>query len=340
MEEQSKYIDIISEIDSNYKIMQGMRPIPESAIRAYYEDFCYATAHSSTAIEGNTFSYDETILLLKRGVTLSNHTLKEHNELLGYSKGYWFLYQALKDNTSTANASDNKTSTANTLNNKTSIASNKDFITTDLINQIHKRVMFDEDYAGLYRNVDVVIGNSVTDKVDYEPPSFDKVPKLVQKYVRDVNAQLRDIVPCFRQVADLKVEPSANKLASNKNTQSSDENEISKSEVVDWYKIFHTLAEHHIKFERIHPYQDGNGRTGRLLLNFELMSLGLLPVDIRYQEKARYYSGLKNFDTKSKYSTDPNSKTDSMAKLVAESQLRSMEWWNKMFRGYLGNSKF
>jgi len=48
-------------------------------------------------------------------------------------------------------------------------------------------------------------------------------------------------------------------------------------------------AEFHMLFEHIHPFIDGNGRTGRLLLNLQLMQVGLLPVNVKYADRRRYY---------------------------------------------------
>lgn len=102
--------------------------------------------------------------------------------------------------------------------------------------------------------------------------------------------------------------------------------------------MFHNLAKHHIEFENIHPFVDGNGRTGRLLLIYEMISLGLLPVDVRYEERDRYYAAISSYRDKEKYSTRPKSKTEGMAKLLAESELASMKIWLSIYSGSSGDS--
>ena len=51
-------------------------------------------------------------------------------------------------------------------------------------------------------------------------------------------------------------------------------------------------AELHTRFVKIHPFVDGNGRTGRLLMNFELMKAGYPPTIIQKEERLAYYEAL------------------------------------------------
>lgn len=69
-------------------------------------------------------------------------------------------------------------------------------------------------------------------------------------------------------------------------------------------KTFDDLLDFHYKFERIHPFQDGNGRIGRLLLFKECLKYNIVPFIIDEELKMFYYRGLKEWANERGYLRD------------------------------------
>ena len=87
-------------------------------------------------------------------------------------------------------------------------------------------------------------------------------------------------------------------------------NELLQNFKNDNTNIAEKLALFHINFEGIHPFIDGNGRTGRLLVNLELMKAGYPPIDIKFTDRKRYYDAFDSYHVKKDLSQ--------MTKLFAE----------------------
>lgn len=75
------------------------------------------------------------------------------------------------------------------------------------------------------------------------------------------------------------------------------------------------IAKKHIEFERIHPFTDGNGRTGRIILNQSLINEGLLPIVI--EPKSKYRSAFKEYNN--------NQDTSLMENIIYKGQFESIE---------------
>ena len=68
-------------------------------------------------------------------------------------------------------------------------------------------------------------------------------------------------------------------------------NEERKNTMTDMERI----ALFHLEFEGIHPFIDGNGRTGRLILNLDLIRNGYPPINVKFTDRKRYYDAFDAF---------------------------------------------
>ena len=81
--------------------------------------------------------------------------------------------------------------------------------------------------------------------------------------------------------------------------------EMKKLHVVVRAAVFHLM------FETIHPFIDGNGRVGRLLLNLELMKEGYPPINVKFSDRERYYDCFNHY-------RENSNDTSKMTELVGE----------------------
>jgi len=90
--------------------------------------------------------------------------------------------------------------------------------------------------------------------------------------------------------------------------------------------IIEAIAEFHLRFEGVHPFIDGNGRTGRLILNLELIKAGLLPVNIKFADRRKYYDCFDHY-----YSNGHTPET--LAQLIASYEVEELERHIKILEG-------
>jgi len=67
---------------------------------------------------------------------------------------------------------------------------------------------------------------------------------------------------------------------------------------------FDDLLDFHVRFERIHPFQDGNGRVGRLILFWQCLQTGIVPFIITEELRLFYYRGIQNWGKVNGYLRD------------------------------------
>lgn len=95
--------------------------------------------------------------------------------------------------------------------------------------------------------------------------------------------------------------------------------------LADMDSLYHHLhvvekaALFHLRFEAIHPFIDGNGRTGRLLMNLQLIKAGYPPINVKFSDRRRYYQAFDDYAR----SGSPDSMTTLIAEYL-EQRLQSM----------------
>lgn len=235
------YIERISEL---VKEIDALKPLSSSAQKVLDTKFRLEFNYNSNHLEGNTLSYNETVLLLLNNITSPNHTLSEANEMTAHNIAYSSIIERAADKERPLSESD--------------------------IKELHECILI----KPFWKEAITPDGSPTRRKID------------VGKY---------------------KTEPNSVRLTGGELfVYSSPTNTpIEMGELMSWYykevekKEMHpvTLAAlFHYKFVRIHPFDDGNGRMSRLVMNYILFQNDLPPVVIKSAEKNKYLAALRAAD--------------------------------------------
>jgi filamentation induced by cAMP protein fic len=145
--------------------------------------------------------------------------------------------------------------------------------------------------------------------VDYMLDVADK--KLTEKMIKEFHKILKDGTSDSRvkwfNVGEYK--QMANTIGEGVKTTLPQNVEKDMGKLMDWYNLLKHITikeiiEFHYRFESIHPFQDGNGRIGRLIMFKECLKNNIIPFIIRDADKLYYYRGLKEYKNEKGYLID------------------------------------
>jgi Fic family protein len=177
------------------------------------------------------------------------------------------------------------------------IVQNQEALSEWQIKSIHHLVLknIDDRNAGQYRQENVVIAGA-----EHLPPDYLKVPEAMV-----------GLMAWYQSVTG--------------NFDSPHPSPLPEGEGVLVMHPVECAARLHVDFAGIHPFVDGNGRTSRLLMNFELMRRGFLPVIIPVEQRLAYYDALYTAHTRGDYSL--------FIELVANLEQATLERYLRIVQG-------
>ncbi len=130
--------------------------------------------------------------------------------------------------------------------------------------------------------------------------------EIIKEFHRILKSGTADALNSTFAVGNWKKNP--NEIGGTETTQP-DKVETEIQQLNDWYAnqentSLEIIVAYHYRFEKIHPFQDGNGRVGRLILFRECLKNNVVPFIIDETHKQFYYRGLKEFERVPDYLMD------------------------------------
>ena len=150
-------LELKKSIEEKKRELDSFRPFSSELIKKLKEQFIIEWTYNSNAIEGNTLTLRETELVINRGLTIGNKSLKEHFEAINHKEGIQYIYDFVKK---------------------------KKAINEDALLELHKIILknIDDINSGYYRRSNVMIIGAV-----HIPPSAIKIQRLMNEFFKWYN---------------------------------------------------------------------------------------------------------------------------------------------------------
>ena len=153
---------------------------------------------------------------------------------------------------------------------------------------------------------DVIETNNHFRCIDYVIDNANE--QLSEELILTLQLYLKEGTEHSKQFGAGKYKTMPNVVGGNDTTAPEDVSKEMK-ELLTWYNkiktpLFEDIVEFHYRFERIHPFQDGNGRIGRLIAFKECLKNNIIPFYIDDKFKFEYYRGLKEWKNEKGYLLD------------------------------------
>ena len=130
--------------------------------------------------------------------------------------------------------------------------------------------------------------------------------EMIKEFHRIIKSNTSDSRRDWFNVGDYKLKP--NMVGDSKTVMPSKVRGEMAKLIIDYNSLdevkFEDIIEFHYRFESIHPFQDGNGRVGRIIMFKECLRCSIIPFIIDERHKQFYYRGLKEFESEKGFLID------------------------------------
>lgn len=253
-----------------------------------------------------------TVAKISRGEKIADHVLKKSADFLGCTAEE--LYRSVSDNALLQTLRDEKSiRLSGGLYHELQVRMtyNSNHIEGSKLSEDQTRLIFETNTVDVGEGIpvdDIIETVNHFRAIDYvidvaEEPLTESIIKELHRILKQ---STKDSTLSWFAVGDYKKRPN---VVGGRETAKPKDVPVRMKALLDDYAALPTVTVNdiirfHYSFERIHPFQDGNGRVGRLIALKECLRYGIVPFIIEDSKKMFYYRGLSEWEQEPGYLTD------------------------------------